>query len=353
MTNTPNFTNESPQSIGIVSVGTYSPEKYLTSADIAEATGYPEWVVREKLGIHKKFVGDEKDHPNEMGIKAALNCLENAGTHPHEIDLVLCTTEEWREYLLWTSGVHLAHEIGATNAWAMDIHARCATTVGAMKMAKGMMLSDPEINTVLIAGGYRIADFINFKNPRTSFLWNIGAGGGAMLLQKSYPRNKVLGTHLIVDGSMSKHVIVPASGTVQFPTNAAVKNDLFYFDLVEPEAMKNRLNEVSMDNWLKCVDEALRKSGTKVDGSPYSRADLDFLNMVLIKPSGHQEMLERLGLTEENSVYLNEFGHTGEQDAMFSIEEGIRQGRLKDGDLMAIVAAGIGYVWAASIVQWG
>ncbi len=339
--------------VGIVATGTYSPKNVVTAEEIAEAGNLPEWVVRDKLGITQKYVGGPDDHPNEMGIKAALNCLAKTDIQPEEIDVVLCTTEEWREYLLWTSGIHLAYEIGATNAWAIDIHNRCATTVSAMKMAKDMMIADPEINTVLIAGGYRISDFINFKNKRTTFLWNIGSGGGAMLLRKNWPRNHVLGTHLIIDGFMSKHVVVPASGTVQFPTPKAIEEGLFYFDLVEPEAMKGRLNEVSMDNWTRCVDEALRKSGRKADGSPFSRADIDFLNMVLIKPSGHKEMLARLGLTEEQSVYLGEIGHTGEQDAMFCIREGIKTGRLKDGDLMAIVAAGIGYVWAAGIVQWG
>jgi len=339
--------------VGIVAIGTYSPEAYMTAAEIAEASGLPEWVVREKLGIERKFVGGPDDHPNEMGIKAALDCLSHTDIPPEEIDVVLCTTEEWREYCLWTSGIHMAYEIGAVNAWAMDIHTRCATTVGAMKMARDMMIADPEIDTVLIAGGYRIADFINFENPRTSFLFNIGAGGGAMLLRKNWPRNRVLGAHLIADGSMSKDVIVPASGTVQFPTPEAIAQGLFYFDLVHPDSMKKRLNEVSMDNWVTCVDEALRKSGNKADGTPYTRADIDFLNMVLIKPSGHREMLARLGLSEEQAVYLNEIGHTGEQDAMFGIREGLAQGRLKDGDTMVIVAAGIGYVWAAGVVQWG
>jgi len=339
--------------VGIVSIGTYSPEGFLTSEEIAEASGLPEWVVRDKLGIIKKHVGGPDDHPNEMGIKAAQDCLANSDIDPLEIDVVINTTEEWREYLLWTSGIHMAYEIGATNAWAIDVHNRCATTVSAMKMAKDMMLADPEVNTVLIAGGYRVSDFINFKNRRTTFLWNIGSGGGAMLLRKNWPRNHVLGSHMMTDGFMSKHVIVPASGTVQFPTPEAIKQDLFYFDLVEPEAMKGRLNEVSVDNWVHCVDEALRKSGKKPDGHSYTKEDIDYLNMVLIKPSGHQEMLSRLGLTEEQSVYLSELGHTGEQDAMFSIREGLKTGRLKDGDLMVIVAAGIGYVWAASVVQWG
>lgn len=340
-------------SIGIVSVGTYSPQKFITSKEIAEISGVPEQVVREKFGITRKYVGDANDHPNEMGIKAALDCLSKCNIPAEEIDVVLCSTEEWKEYLLWTAGIHLAYEIGARRAWAADVHMRCATTVGAMKMAKDMMLADPEINTVLIAGGYKVADVINLKNARTSFLWNIGAGGGAMLLRKNWNRNTILGAHIIADGSMSKHVVMPASGTVQFPTDDAVRQGLFCLDLVEPDAMKNRLNAVSMDNWLMCVDEALRKSGAKPDGAPYTRAEIDFLNILLIKPSGHREMLQRLNLCEDQSVYLSDYGHTGEQDAMFSIVEGVKQGRLKDGDLMVLVAAGIGYVWAAGVVQWG
>ena len=314
--------------VGIVSVGTYSPEGYMTAAEIAEASGLPVWVVRDKLGIEGKHVAGPDDQPNEMGIKAAQQCLAQSDIDPQQIDLILCTTEEWREYLLWTSGIHMAHELGATRAWAMDIHARCATTVGAMKMARDMMIADPEVNTVLIAGGYRISDFIDFSNHRTSFMFNIGSGGGAMLLRKHHPRNHVLGAHMIADGSMSKHVIVPASGTVAFPSDEAVRQGQFYFDLVEPEAMKERLNAVSMDNWMTCVREALRKSGSKPDGAAYSTEDIDFLNMVLIKPSGHREMVARLGLTEDQAVYLGDIGHTGEQDAMFGIQRGLAEGKL-------------------------
>jgi 3-oxoacyl-[acyl-carrier-protein] synthase-3 len=343
----------SPDPVGIVSVGMYLPEPVLTAADIAKEADLPEWVVRDKLGIEQKHMAGPDDHPNEMAVKAAFDCLSKTDIDPKEIDVVLCTTEEWREYLLWTSGIHLAYEIGATNAWGIDIHTRCCTTVAALKMAKDMMRSDPDIDTILIGGGYRIGDLINLKNLRTTFLFNIGAGAGAMLVRRGWPRNHVLGAHLITDGWMSKHVIVPASGTVQFPTDEAVAQGLFYFDLVEPEAMKARLNAVSMDNWMFCIHEALRKSGEEVRGRPYTRADLGFLNMVLIKPSAFRDMLQRLGLTEEQGVYNSDIGHIGEQDSILNIVRGLESGRLKDGDLMAIVGAGIGYVWGAACVQWG
>lgn len=339
--------------VGIVAAGSYLPESVLTSEDIAHETGFDEWVVREKLGIRRKHVAGPGDHPNEMALRAAEACLAKTDIPADEIDVVLCTTEEWREYLLWTSGIDLAWRLGATNAWAMDIHMRCCTTIAAIRTAKQMMVADPEVRTVLIAGGYAISHFIDFTNPRTSFMWNIGAGAGALLLRRDWPRNHVLGSHLVSDGSMSRHVVVPASGTLEHPTDRAVREGRFRFDLVEPEAMKKRLGEVSMKNWLTCVDEALRKSGPGPNGQPLARSDVDYLNMILVKPSAHREMLGHLGLAEDRSVYLGDIGHIGEQDTILSILEGERTGRLRDGDLMMMLGAGIGYVWGAACVRWG
>lgn len=333
--------------VGIVSAGSYLPPGYLTAADIAVASGLPESVVRDKLGITGKHVAGTDDHPNEMAYRAALDCLARTDVKPQEIDVVLCTTEEWREYLLWTCGIDLAYRLGANKAWAMDMHMRCCTTIAAVRLAKDMMCANPEIRTVLIAGGYAISHFIDLTNLRTSFLFNIGAGAGALLLRRDYPRNHLLGSHLITDGSMSRHVVVPASGTLEHPTDAAVAAGRFTFDLLEPEAMKNRLNQVSMQNWLTCIDQALRKSGN------LCRSDIDYLNLILIKPSAHRELLQHLRLGEDRSAYLGHIGHIGEQDTIISILEGERTRTLRSGDLMMMVAAGIGYVWGAACVRWG
>ena len=110
--------------------------------------------------------------------------IEHAGIDPKDIDVVIYIGEEHKEYPLWTACIKLQEEIGAHRAWSFDAALRCGTTIMALKLAKSLMVSDPSIQTILLAGGYRNVDFIDYENERTRFMFNLAAGGGAMLLQK-------------------------------------------------------------------------------------------------------------------------------------------------------------------------
>jgi len=333
-------------SIGIVAAGTYIPKSFITAAEIARLSGVPEDVIVNKMGIVRKPLPGPDDHTNQMGLWAAQDAL--AGTHilPEDIDLVLCTTEEWKEYPLWTAGIKLAYDLGARRAWAIDVQMRCATTMAVLKMAKGLMLNDPDLNTVLIAGGYRNGDLIDYSNNRSRFAFSLSAGGGAILLQKNYPHNHLLESAVLVDGSFSLDVIIPAGGTVEPISPEAITARRNRLDVPDPEGMKQRLDPLSMQNFLKVIDTALEKSGL-------ARSDIGYLNILHLKPSAHKFVLQELGLRQDQSYHLAEFGHIGQQDQALSIKKGLELGRLRDGMVMVMVAAGIGYAWSASVVQWG
>ncbi len=334
------------QPIGIVAVGTYVPSTFISAGEIAHRTGIPEDVIVQKFGLERKPVPGPNDHSNAMAVWAAQDALARGGVSADEIDVVLCTTEEWKEYPLWTAGIKLAHDIGARRAWAIDVQMRCGTTIAALQLARGLIAADPSVNTVLIAGGYRNGDLVDYANPRSRFMINLSCGGGALILRRGHPRNRLLGTSLIADGSFSLDVIVPVGGTVEPLTPEALEQGRFRLDVPDPEGMKRRLDPVSMANFLKVADEALAKSGK-------TRADIGYLNLLHMKRSAHDYVLAELGLREEQSYYLSDLGHVGQQDQMFSIVRGLETGRLRDGDLMLMVAAGIGYAWAAACIQWG
>ena len=106
--------------VGIVSAGTYIPQTYITAAEIAQRTGIPEEIIVTKFGLNRKPIPGPNDHTNAMALWAAQDALAQTNVKPDDIDVVLCTTEEWKEYPLWTAGIKLAYDLGARRAWAIE-----------------------------------------------------------------------------------------------------------------------------------------------------------------------------------------------------------------------------------------
>ncbi len=334
--------------VGIVGTGIYIPEGRMTAKEISEATNgaWAEDAVIKKLGIIEKSIPGSEDGTQEMGVKAGLNALAKTGVDPNEIDLVISMGEEWKEYPLTTSGIYIQEKIGATRAWAIDVQQRCCTTVAAMKMAKNMMLADDNINTVMVVGGYRNGDLIDYRDKAMSMMYNLSSGGGAIILKKNYNKNLLLGTHIMTDGSLARDAGVKYGGTKNPIT--AENMDKAYKSLMifDEKHMKDRLNEVSMKNWIYCIDKAFEKSNI-------SKQDLGYLAVLHFKHSMHKYMLELLDLTEEESIYLSNYGHMGQIDQILSLHLALEQGKIKEGTVISMIAAGIGYAWAANVIKWG
>src|SRR5690554_4461705 len=246
--------------VGIVGTGIYLPKGRMTAKEIAlETKGiWTEEAVIDKLGIKSKVIpsSSESDGTQEMGALAALDALKNTGMNPLDIDIILSVSEEWKEYPLTTSALYVQDRIGATNAWGIDVQNRCCTTVSALKMAKDMLIADPEVNVVMVVGGYRNGDFVDYTDKNMSMTYNLGAGGGAIILKKNYGKNLLLGSHMISDGSLSRTAGVEIGGIINPVTKENINEAKKSLRLMDPVKMKNRLNEVSMDNWYKCIDES-------------------------------------------------------------------------------------------------
>ena len=334
--------------VGIVGVGVYLPSAAMSAKEISQATNgvWNEQAVIEKLGIVKKYLPNVDDGTQEMGARAALNCLENTKVNPLDIDVILCIGEEWREFPLTTSACYIQDRIGAKNAWGIDLQNRCCTCVSAMKIAADMLRADESINTILIRGGYRNGDFVDYTDKNMSMMYNLSAGGGAIILKKNYGKNLLLGSKIISDGSLARTSGVEIGGTGHPFNHENVDGGYKTLRLFEPVKMKERLNEVSMPNWYKCIDDSLAQAGL-------TRKDIGYLDVLHMKRSGHNSMLAELGLSPEQTVYLEDYGHVGQIDQILSLKLGIEQGKVVDGTVVCMIAAGIGYVWSANVIRWG
>jgi 3-oxoacyl-[acyl-carrier-protein] synthase-3 len=346
---------------GIESLGIYLPKERHTAGYISSCTGIPSEVLESKFGLRSKTVPGPDDHTVAMGVKASLIAIERAEIDPSAIDLVIWAGEVYSERPMQTYGIKLQNEVGAVNAWAFDINQRCGTFMLGMGLAKSLMASNPQINRVLIASGYRNCDLVNYENSRSRFMFSLAASGAALILKRDHPRNLVLETSVKTDGRFAEDVYVPGGGTVMpmtspggesVPSTAfeVVEKKLNYLDVPDPAGMKERLDRLSMHNFLEVIDESLARSG-------YDRKDIDYLGLLHMKESAFNFVCEHLGVNVDQQTTYNEdfvyLGHMGQNDGVIAIEKGLQRRKIKAGDIVVLAAAGIGYAWNATTIRWG
>jgi 3-oxoacyl-[acyl-carrier-protein] synthase-3 len=326
----------------IAGLGVYLPGHHESAAQIAAASGVPEDVVRDKMGLTRKTVPGPEDHTNQMGVRAAREALADARLDAGALDVVISITEEHKEFPVWTAGISTAHLLGATRAYAFDLGQKCGTAVLGLKLAADMLRSEG-VDNLLLAGGYRNGDLVSYQDPNVRFLYNLAAGGGAAVVRRAGPGFEILGSAFRTDGSLSLDVLVPVGGT-RTPLTEGNKAE-FRLQVPDPEHLRRGLEDVSLDNFVAVVEEACARSGI----APREVAYAAVLHM---KRSAHEDLLGRLGIPLERSIYLQNYGHIGQVDPLLSLKLARDQGRLKHGDVCVLMAAGVGYVWNALCVRY-
>lgn len=334
--------------VGLESWGIYLPKERHSSDYISKETGIPKKILEDKFGIKSKTIPGPEDHTVAMGAKASFQALERARITPNEIDIIIWAGEVYAERPMMTYGIKLQKLLGSpTHPWAFDINQRCGTFLVGMLLAKGLIQTNPQINRILIASGYRNSDLINYKNPRSRFMISLAASGAAAVIKGDLKKNEILGISTISDGRFADDVYVPAGGT-EYPISAeAIEQDLIYLDVPDPDGLKQRLDNFSMTSFVKVIDDALQKSG-------YKREDIDYLALLHMKRSAFEYVANAVGIDPyKQATYFEDIGHNGQNDGIISLEYGIKSGKIKDGDIVVLTAAGIGWAWNAGVIKWG
>ena len=253
---------------------------------------------------------------------------------------------EYKDHIVWSAASKIQNLIGATNAFAFETYALCAGAPIAYKVARDMMRVDEHLRNVLLVSASRENDLIDLTNQRTRFMFNFGAGGSAAIFQRGLDRNLVLESAIKTDGSLADTVIMtPADGDVALlpPEMGTLYGRL---DVHNAEYMAERLGEVSLTRFTEVITTAIERSG-------YALSDVRFLGITHMKNSFYREILAAVGLTPEQSVYLDHYGHIQSVDQILALELGLAQGKIKPGDLIVLAGAGTGYTWSATALRWG
>lgn len=329
--------------VGIVDLERYLPEGYLGAADIAERSGIPADVITDKFGLTGKHVSETNEHVSDMCISAAKGLLER--NDPSDIDAVVYFGSHWKDYLVWNVAPKIQRALGI-EGFSLEVINVSAGAPIALKVVGDMMRSDPAVRRVLMVAASKEGHLLDYSDERSRFAFNFSDGAVAVLLERGLAINQLLGTSIYTDGSFSDHVAMFGGGSANPASASSVAEGMHHLAVIEGAEMKERLDPITVKNFIKVVRESLDRSG-------YTEDDIDLLLPIHFKRSLHSQILIELGLPEEKSIYLSEFGHMSAVDPLLSLSIAREGGRLSDGDVVVLLAAGTGYTWAASTLRWG
>jgi len=328
--------------VGLAATAHYLPERWMTAAEVAAASGIPEDVVCSKFGLRGKHIAAEDEHVSDLAVAAGARLLEEHGIDPASVGALVYFGSTWKDYAVWQVAPWIAHRLGCTNAYAIEYDNVSMGTPVALRFARALLAAEPELETVLLVAACRESYLLDYTNERSRFMFNFGDGAVAGLLTRDAP-HELLGALAVTDGSFALQVKVPAGGSVEPASTETVAGRRHFLDVADPAQMKSGLDEVSLPNFVAAARGALERSGARLE-------DVSYLCGIHMKRSMHEAILQALGV--ERAAYLDDTGHMSGVDPLLALDRAARAGELAEGDLVLLLAAGTGYTWAAAVLRW-
>jgi 3-oxoacyl-[acyl-carrier-protein] synthase III len=318
----------------IAGTGSYLPEKILTNADLEKMVDTDDQWIRERTGIQERHVVVEGETTSSMGVIAAQRAMEAAGVTAAEIDLIILGTTT-PDFIFPSSACLIQEKIGALGVPAFDVNAACSGFVFALSVADKFIKSG-SVKTALVIGSETLTRMVDWTDRTTCVLF--GDGAGAVVL-KADAETGILSTHLHADGS-KKHLLynpvgVSAGFKPELP-NAGVKvmmagNDVFKYAVKALDSV---------------VEETLEANGI-------DKSELDWLiphqaNLRIIEATAKrlQMPMERVVVT------VDKHGNTSSGSVPLALDEAVRSGRIKRGQLILLEAFGGGFTWGSALLRY-
>lgn len=319
----------------VVGCGSYLPEKVLTNADLAKMVDTSdEWIV-ERSGIRERRIAADGEFTSHLATKASQAALDHAGLGASDIDLIVLATATPDETFPATATTVQAN-LGMTKGAAFDVQAVCSGFVYGMSVADSMIRAG-NANRALVIGAETFSRILDWKDRTTCVLF--GDGAGALVLEadesgKGDATDRgVLATRLHSDGT--KHDLLYVDGG---PSSTKTTG---FLRMEGREVFKH-----AVTNLAGVVREVL--GDTKIE-----IAKVDWL----VPHQANKRILDgtarKLGLDPAKVIVtVEKHGNTSAASVPLALDVGVRDGRIKTGDLLLLEAMGGGFTWGACLLRW-
>jgi len=313
----------------ITGTGSYLPERIVTNAELEKLVDTTDEWIRTRTGIERRHIAAAGETTVDLGEQAARRALEAAGVSPAEVDFIAFGTTT-PDLIFPNCGVLLQERLGCVGSPAFSVETACAGFMYALSIADKYVRCG-EAKRALVIGAETLSRITDWKDRATAVLFADGAG--AVVLEPAESAG-LLSTHLHADGRYHEMLYCASGVSRGMQPQLAIS-------MAGKEVFKIAVTKLG-----SVVDETLAANGldrTAIDWLVPHQANIRIIQATASK----LEMpLERVIVT------VADHGNTSAASVPLALDVGVRDGRIKRGDLLLLEAFGGGFTWGSALVRY-
>jgi len=319
----------------ISGTGSYLPEKVVTNKDLEKIMDTDDQWIRERTGIRERRVVVEGETTTTLAEHACRRALEAAAIDPSEIDLLVMGTTT-PDLVFPSSACLIQKKLGLPDCGAMDVNAACSGFIYALSVADKFIRCG-DAKKVLVCGSETLTSIINWNKRETAVLF--GDGAGAVVLEASEEPG-ILSTHIHANGNHADLLNTEVGVSRGFA--GIEEND----GRPELKMKGNEVFKVAVRTLGRIVDETL-------EANHMDKSELDWLiphqaNLRIIVATAR-----KLDMSMDQVVIsVDRHGNTSSASVPLALDEAVRDGRIKRGDMLLLEAFGGGFTWGSALIKY-
>ena len=320
----------------ITAVGGYVPEFVLSNKVLETmADTNDEWITSRTGITERRLLKESGKGTSYLAIKAAEDLFKRGNVNPADIDLVIMATAT-PDMLVASTGVYVATQIGATNAFAFDLQAACSSFLFGMSTAAAYIESG-KYKKILVIGADKMSSIIDYTDRATCIIF--GDGAGAALFEPNYEGLGIQDEILKSDGIGREYLKIDAGGSILPPSKETVENNQHYVfqdgktvykyavsgmaDVSEKIMKRNNLTNDDV-NWLLA-----HQANKRIIDATASRMELDQAKVL---------------------INIQKYGNTTSATLPLLLSD--FESKFKKGDNLIFAAFGGGFTWGSIYLKW-
>jgi 3-oxoacyl-[acyl-carrier-protein] synthase-3 len=322
----------------IAGTGSALPAKELSNDDLARMVETSDEWITTRTGIKIRRIAEDSETTAHLATSAARKALEESGLEPNEVELIIIGTIT-PEMVFPSTACFVQDALGAKNAWAFDISAACSGFVYSLSIAQHFIESGRHKNAIVI-GAETLSKITDYTDRTSCILF--GDGAGAVVLKRADDGKKgVLYSTMSSDGSGWTSLNCQAYGS-RFPVSKQLEDAKKVFMQINGR----EVYQLAVRKIVETVNDCLDKCNLKID-------DIAMLIPHQMNARIIESAAKRLELSEDK-VFMNiaTYGNTSAASIPIALDECVRAGRVKSGDIIILVTFGAGLTWGANVIQF-